>query len=185
MDIPPTQTHPMLIFVIFLALWSTVVGRTVSSLMVCMTGCHGLRGGFPLPQRMPPSLPLWWPSPLFYLLSLRTIPHSLVCLFFSFSPLQPSWKNNQPGPSCAACYTYCPAGIHCLQLVPRHVFDSMRTCIRANLLVHFCRLAHVCQGANVSTHLSINTFSVHFMISRKSGSLGKPWKDTGLSRSNY
>lgn len=57
MDIPPTQTLLVLIFVIFLAMGSTVVGRKVSFLMVCMTGCHVRRGGFPLSQRMPlPSL---------------------------------------------------------------------------------------------------------------------------------
>lgn len=112
--------------------------------------------------------------------------------FFSVCPLQPRRKNNQPGPSCAARYTSCPAGIHCLQLVPRHVFDSMRTCIRANLLVHLwlsffsfsfagahmcVRMQHFCTRPN--------TFSARFMNSRKSGSLGKPWMDTGTGRSNY
>lgn len=33
-EISPTQTHPVLIFVIFLAQWSPVVVETVSSLMV-------------------------------------------------------------------------------------------------------------------------------------------------------
>lgn len=135
-----------------------------------MTGCHGLRGGFPLPQRMPFPPSVATLASLLPTLSSILFPHLPFLLSLPSNPVE---KTNQPGPSCAACYTYCPAGIHCLQLVPRHVFDSMPTCIRANLLVHFCRRAHVCQGANVCTHLGINTFSAHFMISRKSGSLGK------------
>lgn len=158
-NIPPTQTHPVLIFVIFLALWTTVVGRTVCSLMVCMTGCHGLRGGFPLPQRMPlPSLcgdpRLSSPdslSPVLFLIH----PSAISSPSFPFNPVE---KTNQPGPSCAACYTYSPAGIHCLQLVPRHVFDSMRTCIRANWLVGVRIFARVsgckCEQTSELKHIS-------------------------------
>lgn len=99
-DNPPTQTHPVLIFVIFLALWSTVVGRTVSSLMVCMIGCRGLIGGFPLPQCVP--LPSIWGDP--YLSSpnpfFLTFPKSLICHFLSISPLQFSCKNKSIGQLC-------------------------------------------------------------------------------------
>lgn len=51
--------------------------------------------------------------------------------------------NSQPRPRRAACYTYCPAGIHCLQLVHSHVFDSTRTCVCTNQLAHFCECARV------------------------------------------
>lgn len=52
-------------------------------------------------------------------------------------------RDSQAGPCRAACYTYCPAGIHCSQLVCRHVFDSTRTCVRTNQLAHFCKRAGV------------------------------------------
>ena len=98
--------------------------------------------------------------PSTYTLSSMLFPLSLICLFFFFpSPLQPGRQNNRSGPSCAAGCTYRPAGIHCLQLVPSHVSDSMRTRVCAKSWVRFCRLARVCQGENVCTHLSINTFS--------------------------
>lgn len=61
--------------------------------------------------------------------------------------------DSQPGPCRAACYTYCPAGIHCSQLVRRHVFDSTRTCVRTNQLAHFCKHARVSGCKCLQNHL--------------------------------
>lgn len=69
-------------------------------------------------------------------------------------------KTNQPGPSCAACYTYCPAGIHCFQLVTRHVFDSMRTCILAKC-EHTSEHKHIFLHILRSAKKSVKTVKGH------------------------
>lgn len=92
-DIPPTQTHSVLISGIFLALWSTVVGRTVSALMVCMTP-YGLRGGFLLPWCKP--LPSLFGDPCLYSIYKLYLLGGVFCpiwlYFFSFFLLKASLK---------------------------------------------------------------------------------------------
>lgn len=157
MDISPTQTHPLLIFVIFLALWSTVVGKTVSSLMVCMTGCHGLRW---LPAASAYARLSLVSLALLYL-ALPYFSSLLVCLPFLLSPLSnPAETTIQPGPSCAARYTYCPAGIHCSQLVPRHVLDSVRTCLCVFAGgVHMCVRVQICTCVWTTTMIILRILS--------------------------
>lgn len=155
-DIPPTQTHPVLIFVIFLALWSTVVGRTVSPLMVCMTGCHGLRGGFPLPQRMPlPSLcgdpHLFSPNPFFL-----TFQNS--CHFFSVSPLQFNWKNKSTRAQLCCLLHLLPSwhplfSISYEACVWQHAY--LYTCKLAGTFMQACTCVSGCKCEHTSEHKHI------------------------------
>lgn len=121
--------HPLLIF----------HGPSLYSLSLY---CSAVAAEWRLGKGDDPSQPF---LPFFFLLS------SLICCLSLH-------RDSQAGPCRAACYTYCPAGIHCSQLVCRHVFDSTRTCVRTNQLAHFCKRAGVSGCKCLQKHFFFSFF---------------------------
>lgn len=178
-DIPPTQTLPVLIFVIFLALGSTVVGRTVSSLMVCTVWLAVVF--LEVASRclsvcpFPPSAVT--PACLTYS-CFRTFPDSLVCHLFSFCPLQNPLKK-QSTQTQLCCLLHLLPSWHPLFAI------SSKACVWQHAHLYTCKLActffagiHMCvRMQNVCAHIW-----TYFLRSLWSAENQAAWENHGRTR---